>query len=214
MPDFKSYLAGIAALFMGTAPVLAQEVWITQELPFVELEVGQEFFVIERDQDNLAVVPADFAKTSRPCPPFCVQPMTVAEGVNTVGELELIAFLEDVVQAGDGYLIDSRTPRWYEAGTIPGSINIPFNLLSADAQNPFLAPLLKQLGGAQTDSGDWTFDNAPELTMFCNGSWCGQSPRAIRNLLSVGYPAEKLHYYRGGMQNWLILGLNVVIPES
>ncbi|MGA1179662.1 MAG: rhodanese-like domain-containing protein, partial [Marivivens sp.] len=36
-----------------------------------------------------------------------------------------------------------------------------------------------------------------------------QSPTAIRNLLEVGYPAERIFYYRGGMQAWRMLGLSV-----
>lgn len=214
MPNLKSYLAVIAAIFASVTPAISQEVWITRELPFVEIEVGDNFFVIERDQNNNAVITPDFAKTSRACPPFCVQPLAVADGVETMGELELITFLEDKVQSGEGYLVDARTARWYEAGTIPGSINIPFNLVNPQAENPFLAPLLQQLGGVPNASGSWSFTNAPELALFCNGPWCGQSPQAIKNLLSVGYPAEKLHYYRGGMQNWLLLGLTFVIPES
>jgi len=45
--------------------------------------------------------------------------------------------------------------------------------------------------------------------LWCNGWWCGQSPAAIRGLLSEGYPAEKLFYFRGGMQNWKIYGMTV-----
>jgi len=210
----KSVFSIFAALVALAIPSFAQDVWITPDTPFVELEINDEFFVIERNPDVDAVVPAAFAKTSRACPPFCVQPLTVAEGVETIGELEMLTFLEDVAQAGDGLLIDSRTPQFYQAGTIPGSINLPFNLLAANESNPFLVPILAQLGGAMQDDGSWSFENATDLALFCNGPWCGQSPRAIRNLLSVGYPADKLKYYRGGMQNWLMLGLTVVVPES
>lgn len=203
----------IGALLMAT-PTIAQDVWITPETPFVEFELNDEFFVIERDQDNSAVVPAAFAKTSRPCPPFCIHPMVVADGVGTFGELELIEFIEIFVQGGDGLLIDARTPRFYEAGTIPGSINLPFNLLTASDSNPFLEPILAQLGGVKDSGGAWSFADAPSLALFCNGPWCDQSPRAIKNLLSVGFPADKLYYYRGGMQNWLMLGLTVVVPTT
>ena len=40
------------------------------------------------------------------------------------------------------------------------------------------------------------------------------SNRAIANLLSVGYPGEKIYYYRGGMQGWLTLGLTVHVPAE
>jgi rhodanese-related sulfurtransferase len=39
---------------------------------------------------------------------------------------------------------------------------------------------------------------------------CGQSPAAIRALLSLGYPEHKLKYYRSGMNAWHSLGLSTV----
>jgi hypothetical protein len=45
--------------------------------------------------------------------------------------------------------------------------------------------------------------------IFCNGLWCGQSPTAIRAMIAAGYPAERVFYYRGGMQSWRVLGLTV-----
>ncbi len=214
MPYLKSLFFTVSALILLAFPSFAQGVWITSDTPFIELELNDEFFVIERNPDNDAVIPAAFAKTSRACPPFCIQPLSVADGVETIGELELLDFLENVAQAGDGLLIDARTANFFQAGTIPGSINLPFNLLTNDESNPFLEPILTQLGGVKQGDGGWDFENATTLALFCNGPWCGQSPRAIRNLLSVGYPADKLKYYRGGMQNWLMLGLSVVVPES
>ena len=214
LPHNKSLFSLVSALILLAIPSFAQDVWITPDTPFVELELNDQFLVIERNPDNDAVIPAAFAKTSRACPPFCIQPLHVADGVETIAELELLDFLENVAQTGKGLLIDARTPRFYEAGTIPGSVNLPFNLLSNDENNPFLTPILTQLGGIKADDGTWDFTNATQLALFCNGPWCGQSPRAIRNLISAGYPADKLKYYRGGMQSWLILGLTVVVPES
>ncbi len=214
MPQLKPLALVITSLISLAFPGFAQDVWITENTPFVELEIDDQFFVIERNPDTDAVITDAFAKTSRPCPPFCVHPMKVAEGVETLGELELISFLEDVVQPGNGLLIDARTPRFFERGTIPGATNLPFNLLTPDAANPFMEPILTQLGGQKLGDGRWSFVNAADLALFCNGPWCDQSPRAIRNLISVGYPADKLKYYRGGMQNWLMLGLTVVVPES
>lgn len=51
------------------------------------------------------------------------------------------------------------------------------------------------------------FTEAKTLVMFCNGSWCGQTPEAVQALLDLSYPAEKLKYFRDGMQGWLSLGL-------
>jgi rhodanese-related sulfurtransferase len=43
--------------------------------------------------------------------------------------------------------------------------------------------------------------------LFCNGPQCPQSPRAIRQLLEAGYPAQALAYYRGGMHDWVTLAM-------
>ncbi len=212
MKTLLTFVAALASLLSFSAGVNAQDVWITPDTPFVELDLNGEFIVIERNQDNEAVIPSSFAKTSRPCPPFCVHPMSAGEGVETVGEIELLDFLENSVVNGSGFLVDARTPSFFNAGTIPGAINLPFNLFTPSDSNPFLGPMLTQLGGNQRGDGSWDFANAPQLLLFCNGPWCDQSPRAIRNLLAIGYPADKLLYYRGGIQNWLMLGLTVVVP--
>ena len=57
-------------------------------------------------------------------------------------------------------------------------------------------------------------DAVREVVLFCNGPWCGQSPTAIRRMIEAGYPAEKISYYRWGMQGWRMLGLTVAGGES
>jgi Rhodanese-related sulfurtransferase len=105
-----------------------QPVGITSTLSSVEITQDGRVFTIERNQDNDAVIVDDYAKTSRPCPPFCVQPMTIAPGVETIGELEMIQMLEQRNFGElDALLIDSRTPDWAAKGMIPGAINVPWD---------------------------------------------------------------------------------------
>ena len=151
---------------------------------------------IERVQDNEAVITGAYAKIARPCPPFCIQPMQVAEGVTTVGELELLDFLA----GNEGVLIDARTEDWHIKETIPGSVNIPYTLI---------AGRLDELG-CTGSSGRWDCAGAKTVALYCNGLWCGQSPMAIRAMIREGYPPERILYYRGGMQSWKVLGLTTV----
>jgi rhodanese-related sulfurtransferase len=72
---------------------------------------------------------------------------------------------------------------------------------------------LRTFGVDPKRQGFWDFNNVKEVMLWCNGPWCGQSPHAINGLLSLGFPAEKIHYYRGGMQMWEIMGLPVIKPE-
>ena len=133
--------------------------------------------------------------------------------METIGELEMIEYLRQVSEGNEDILvIDSRTPDWVEKGTIPGSINIPWTELKPGAgADPFkIAEILEQHFGAISLEGLWDFSNARTLVLFCNGMWCGQSPANIKTLLRFGYPAHKLKWYRGGMQDWESLGLTVV----
>lgn len=202
----------LIALWATAYPAEAQDVRLTEDMAEARLLLGGETVVIARNQDQGATISGDFAKTSRPCPPFCIHPMQAAPGVETLGELELISFLDRYAAPGRGVVMDSRLPEWYAKGTIPGAVNVPFATLAPS--NPYRDQILLALGARSLAGGGFDFSEALDLALFCNGPWCDQSPRAIRYLIDAGYPAEKLRYYRGGMQNWLLLGLTVVKPAG
>ena len=198
-------IPAIVGASLLSLPAQAQDVKITPDMPYALFTINGNEVVIERNQDQSARLESEFSKTSRKCPPFCIHPMSAGEGVETVGEIEVIEYISTHVETGKGLLIDSRIPSWFAKGTIPGAINIPFSTVSPE--NDYRDEILQALG-AQKDGDAWDFTQATDLLMFCNGPWCDQSPRAIRDLLDVGYPAEKIRYYRGGMQLWLTLGLS------
>lgn len=168
---------------------------------------------IRREEDPSATIRADYAATARKCPPYCIQPMLLAPGVETFGELEVLDYLKRI-REGDGKLlvVDSRTPDWYAKGTIPGAVNIPYaqNMAGQATDLPGVKKTLGDLFGAEESAGTYDFSRARSLAIFCNGPWCGQTPNYIRTLLALGYPAGKLKWYRGGMQDWCSLGLSVI----
>jgi len=201
--------------FSSTACAASSDlkVKINKQITSVKVQHKGKSVVIKRDQNQKATVIADFAKTSRKCPPFCIQPSSLAPGVETVGEVEMINYLDRLHNKGDKSIlvIDSRTPNWVAKGTIPGSINIPWTELSpAKGANPFSMGDIMAKFGAKEAEGIWNFANVKTLVLFCNGMWCGQSPTNIKQLIKMGYPAHKIKWYRGGMQNWANLGLTMV----
>lgn len=210
-PLMRLFTIYLVAALVPASMAPADPVGLTPDMFRKEIVLGSQTVVIERNQDNAATLPQEFARTSRPCPPFCIAPMSVAPGVETLGELEVIAFLETQVARGKGVLIDSRLPEFFVKGAIPGAVNVPFTAL--DPANPYRDAILQALGAMRRGNA-WDFSEAQELAMYCNGPWCEQSPRAIRHLLEAGYPPARLHYYRGGMQDWLSLGLTTVLPPS
>ncbi|MES9992870.1 MAG: rhodanese-like domain-containing protein [Candidatus Thiodiazotropha sp.] len=217
MKTIESLLAFnlLIVLLSAAQSVSALEVMITPQIGEFRVKHAGKELLIKRNQDTDALLEFDFARTSRPCPPFCAQPIQVAEGVRTLGEVELIEFMKTALNDGSGLLIDARTPDWYERGTIPGSINVPFTQLNPHqgADEITLEESLTRLGVSRSEE-KWDFTQAKTLVLWCNGPWCGQSPTAIRGLLGIGYPASKLNYYRGGMQLWQVFGLPVVTPEG
>lgn len=206
----------IAGLMLSGATVAKDlAVGISPSMDKFEGNLNGESITIMRNQDENNTVNPAFAKTSRKCPPFCIQPAKLAPGVETIGELELIGYVEKMA-AGDQdiLLIDSRTPDWVARGTIPGAINLPWtNLNPAKGADPIsIGEILTAQLGARELEGLWDYTGAKTLVMFCNGMWCGQSPNNIKNLLRFGYPADKIKWYRGGMQDWEILGLSTSKP--
>lgn len=232
----KTYLLlAISALAM-TAGFAAQAenkpVGITPDLMSATVMHKGASVEIMRNQDNKNKVIDAFAKTSRPCPPFCIQPMSLAPGLETLGELEVIDYATKMA-GGDTsiVLIDSRTPDWVERGTIPGAVNIPWTDLvpakgattegitkiMTDQFNVGLAEGADEIAideaiANNTVSEVFDYSNAHTLVLFCNGMWCGQSPSSIATLMKYGYPVDRIKWYRSGMQAWEILGLNTVKP--
>lgn len=186
-------------------------VGITKDLMSVPVIHNGAKSEITRDQNNAATVIPAFAKTSRPCPPFCIQPASLHPQVETIGELEVIDYISKM-QGGDKSIlvIDSRTPDWVAKGTIPGAKNIPWTKLSLKkgASQLDIDDILTGEFNAKEGASGMDFSNSKTLVMFCNGMWCGQSPTNIKALLNLGYPPEKIKWYRGGMQDWAILGLS------
>lgn len=186
---------------------------ITLGISTVEVLHLGKLVTIRREQDPAATIRADYAATARKCPPYCIQPMQLAAGVETFGELEVLDYLKRI-RGGDEKLmvVDSRTPDWYAKGTLPGAINVPYaqNMAGHATDLPGVKQTLIELFGVREVAGAFDFSNARTLAIFCNGPWCGQTPNYIRTLLALGYPAAKLKWYRGGMQDWCSLGLTVI----
>jgi rhodanese-related sulfurtransferase len=116
-----------------------------------------------------------------------VQPIELAPGVKTIGELELIEHLEHGLLT-----IDTRLEHFYRDGTIPGARGIPHE------------EILKRRD---------ELDPEKPTAFFCNGPQCTATPDAIKQLLGSGYPPSAIRYYRGGMHDWMTLGYPVACPS-
>jgi rhodanese-related sulfurtransferase len=117
-----------------------------------------------------------------------MQRMQAADGVPTVGELELTEMVEQ-----GAVVIDCRTRGSFGGRTIPGSVLIPHDEIVDRREE---------------------LDSERISILFCNGPQCPQSPHAILGLLEAGYPAQALAYYRGGMHDWVTLAMPTETRED
>jgi len=180
---------------------------ITEQKSSVTIEVDGKKHLIKRVEGKDVYLTNEFSLTSRPSPPFYIQPFKVSKGVDTYGELEVIDFLEK----RQGIFIDARLNSWFQKSNIVGSINIPFKTFLTD--DPKRDKALLNLGAKRKD-GIWDFSEVKTILLYCNGAWCGQSPVAIKALKKIGFPENKMKYYRGGIQSWQLVGLTVNVPNK
>lgn len=143
-----------------------------------------------------------------------IQPMKIDSKIHTVGELEVLKFLQLLDFDPEKYaLVDARKHPWYEKLTIPHSVNIPYTEIAYDEDfSKDFERNLKLLNIKKDKNGKLDFSLAKEAIVFCNGSWCVQSAHAIKALIKIGYPKKKLFWYRGGLQDWIGLGFTVIKP--
>ena len=206
-------VAGLAV--SGAASAAKMKVGITPTTGSYTVKHNGKNHKIQRNQNQKNTVIPAFAKTSRKCPPFCIQPSILAPGVETIAEVEVIDYAVKMSNGDKSIIIvDSRTPDWVAKGTIPSAKNLPWTKLNpAKGADPIsIGEIMEEEFGATQQEGLWDFSKAKTAVMFCNGMWCGQSPNNIKNLLKFGYPAHKIKWYRGGMQDWAILGLTTAKP--
>ncbi len=129
---FSALALGLTMQWTGGAALAGDmKVKITPEIASVDVMHNGKKVTIKRNQDGKNTVNPAFAKTSRNCPPFCIQPSVLAPGVETIGEVEILDYLKRMSDGDDSILvIDSRTPDWVKRGTIPGSVNLPWTKLN------------------------------------------------------------------------------------
>ena len=196
-----------------TSEITPNKVNITPVLFSIEITHNGKPVTIQRNQDVNHRIKNEFALTSRECPPHCVQPIKAAPGVETVGELEVLDYLQEISASNQSVLlVDSRPPEMYNNGTIPGAINVNGSELMPDrAGDPLtIEEILTNKFGVKSEDGLWDFRNTKTLVLFCYGIWCGQATQTIDALIRLGYPEHNLKWYRGGLQAWESLGLTTI----
>jgi rhodanese-related sulfurtransferase len=97
--------------------------------------------------------------------------------------------------SGSVIFVDTREPEDFECGTIPGSINIPFDYLPDEGLGKYLD---SALGGVARDH---------LIITYCSGEECDLSLHLARNLQALGYTRVSIFF--GGSREWEKFGLPI-----
>jgi len=136
-----------------------------------------------------------------------IQPISIHPDVETYGEMEVMHFFKQMQHDNSLLLVDTRDEHWFDYRTIPGAVNVSHNYIANPKEFPDEFKQALDTLGIKISNGSYDFKAAKKIVLFCNGAWCSQSPKMIKNLMSLGYPAKKLKWYRGGMHDWLTLSM-------
>ncbi len=177
----KSVVCGISVLWATALLAEPEPLSITSDSESISFDSAEGPITLRRFANDIMLVKGP------------IRPMVPVQGVTPVGELEVISALQDA----DFIVVDTRSKETQYGGTIPGTANIP------DGE---IAQRLDEVGCEEVTAG-WECQQALDVVLYCNGPNCGQSPRAMREMVDAGFPATKIFYYRGGMLAWTSLGL-------
>ena len=89
--------------------------------------------------------------------------------------------------------IDVRNPRLYARRHVPGAHHL-------DLKDAFTEQSLSQV-----------VSRDQPLVIYCSGAKCSRSSRASEQAVSWGF--EKVHYFRGGMSDWMNAGLPLAAAD-
>lgn len=98
-------------------------------------------------------------------------------------------------ELGKSRFIDARNPEEFNCGTIPGSVNIPFEELPEGDLAPYFDSALGYAGRDQA------------LVVFCGGEECDLSLHLGRNFHQYGYGNVLIFF--GGAREWAASGFEL-----
>jgi len=181
------------------------KVKITPDIAYIYVYHKGKAVKVHRIQDTKHKLTGEYANIYRPGKD--IQPIKMHKDIKTIGEVELLTFMKTKVNKKKGLLVDLRPKRVYKRESIPSAVNIPAKVKDDKVK---VEKILKILGAKRLADGSLDTSSVKEVAFYCHGLWCNKSSEFIKTFLELGYPADKMLYYRGGFQMWKILGFTTV----
>jgi len=197
-------LAGVLSASAGQY----DKVKITPDIAYIYVYHKGKAVKVHRIQDTKHKLTGEYARIYRPGKD--IQPIKMHKDIRTIGEVELLTFMKEKGNKKKGLLVDVRPKRSYKRESIPSAVNIPANVKDDKAK---MERVFKVLGVKRATDGSLDTTNVMDVAFYCSGLWCDKSSDFIQKFLDMGYPADKILYYRGGFQMWKILGFTTVANQ-
>lgn len=202
----------VLVLFLIWAMTLSagqfDKVKITPEISYIYVYHKGKAVKVHRIQDTKHKLTGEYAKQYRPGKD--IQPIKMHDDIQTIGEVELLHFMKEKGNNKKGILVDLRPKSVYKKESIPSAVNIPAKIKNNKVK---LEKVLSIIGAKRGSDGSLDTSKAMDVAFYCDGLWCDESSEMIKVFMDLGYPAEKLLYYRGGFQMWKILGFTTVVNK-
>lgn len=198
-------IAFILMLAVAASAGKYDKVKITPDMPYIYVYHKGKAVKVHRIQNTKHKLTGEYAKIYRPGKD--IQPIKTHKDIQTIGEVEVLQFMSKKGNKKKGLLVDLRPKKVYKKESIPSAVNIPYATKDNKVK---IKKILKILGAKRKSDGSLDTSRALDIAFYCDGLWSEKSPEFIKTFLELGYPAEKILYYRGGMQMWKILGFTTV----
>lgn len=129
-----------------------------------------------------------------PAPKFDRDGADPAAGSNAPsGEIDA-AYVLELVEAGEAFIIDARPAADYKKGHIPGAINVPY-----DQMADYVATVMTLMA----------YD--AQIVCYCNGPDCDFSDQVATELGILGY--TNVTVFTGGWEHWEAAGYEIERTE-
>jgi rhodanese-related sulfurtransferase len=146
------------------------KVKITPDISYLYIYHKGKAVKTHRIQDTRHKLTGEYAKTYRPG--TYIQPINLKNGVQTIGEVEVLQFMKNKVNKKKGLILDVRDRAKYKNESLPSAVNIPVKIGKNDGA---MKKIFKSLGMVGLGDGSWNDRRAMELVVYCDGPRCVKS---------------------------------------
>ncbi|MDQ7084130.1 MAG: rhodanese-like domain-containing protein [Sulfurovum sp.] len=151
----------LLALSVAVTAGKYDRVKITPDMAYIYVYHKGKAVKVHRIQDTKHKITGEYAKRYRPGK--FIQPIKMHKDIQTIGEVELLHFMQEKVNKKHGLLVDLRPKVDYKKGSIPSAVNIPARIKDNKVK---LEKVLKIMGAVRQADGSLDTSNVLDVAFL------------------------------------------------